>query len=150
MSRRHFVLIASVYLLFALTLSNLAEEVRAAEQAGIEARENAHNPGRYRVQEMNITMYAPLGVDAVEGQDYTGDPGRTAGGGKAVPGETAAAGPNIPFGTRIYVESLGWRTVNDRGGAIGPNEIDLAVSSKEEAIRFGRQQRLVIIAQPEG
>ena len=66
-----------------------------------------------------------------------------------MPGETAAAGPNIPFGTRIYVEGLGWRTVNDRGSSIGPNDIDLAASTRKECLEFGTQQRLVIIKLPD-
>ena len=55
-------------------------------------------------------------------------------------------GPNIPWG-EIYIEDL-LASVNDRGGAIGPNDIDLAVKSREEAIRFGQQQRLVILKLP--
>lgn len=149
MTSRYFVLIASVYLLFALTLSDLAQQVRAAREDGMEAEELMEESEQYRVQVMNVTMYAPLSLDAIEGHDYMGDPGRTASGGQAVPGKTAAAGPNIPFGTRIYIEGLGWRTINDRGGAIGPNEIDLVVSTKEEAITFGRQRRLVIFTRQE-
>lgn len=149
MARRHFILISTVYLLFALSLSGLTAEVRKARQDVADAREMALESEQYQVQVMNITMYAPLSAGAVEGQDFTGDPQRTASGDRVIPGKTAAAGPNIPFGTRIYVEGVGWHTVNDRGGAIGPNDIDLAVASKEEAIKFGRQRRLVILTQPD-
>jgi 3D (Asp-Asp-Asp) domain-containing protein len=46
------------------------------------------------------------------------------------------------------VEGLGWRTVQDRGRLIGPNVIDLAVSTQKEAVDFGKQQRLVILKLP--
>ncbi|MBS4021398.1 MAG: hypothetical protein KGZ79_03105 [Dethiobacter sp.] len=46
------------------------------------------------------------------------------------------------------MEGLGWRTVQDRGRLIGPNVIDLAVSTQKEAVDFGKQQRLVILKLP--
>ena len=42
-------------------------------------------------------------------------------------GLTAACGPNVPFGTLLYIESAGWRTCHDRGGAIDDDEVDVAV-----------------------
>ena len=100
---------------------------------------------QYEARKMNITKYAPLDPDAVEGWDYAGDPEITASGRVVVPEQTAAAGPNIPFGTRIYVEGKGWYVVKDRGGRIGPGDIDLAVETKEESTAWGVRQRLVII-----
>lgn len=148
MKRKHLVLMVTVFVLFALITMNLAIQLRNARQDAIDAREMVLESKEYEVQLMNITMYAPLSTGAVEGQDYAGDPSRTASGDKVVVGESAAAGPNIPFGTRIYVEGLGWRTVNDRGRAVGPNDIDLAVSTRKESLEFGKQQRLVIIQIP--
>lgn len=43
------------------------------------------------------------------------------------PGVTAACGPSIPFGTRVYIEGVSWRTCQDRGGAIDNDEVDVAV-----------------------
>jgi 3D (Asp-Asp-Asp) domain-containing protein len=120
------------------------QEEKQAKQEAIEARKLSLESEQYETQLMNITMYAPLSPGSVKGRDYSGDPSITYSGEKLVPGETAAAGPNIPFGTKIYVEGLGWYTVQDRGSAIGPNDIDLAVSARDEAIKFGQQQRLVI------
>ena len=120
-------------------------QLNQARQNVLEAKEMARESEQYQVQVMNITMYAPSSVGSISGHDFFGDPSRTYTGEKVVAGETAAAGPNIPVGTEIYVEGIGWRRVNDRGSAIGPNDIDLAVSTKEEAIKFGRQQRLVIL-----
>lgn len=42
-------------------------------------------------------------------------------------GVTAACGPHVPFGTLLYIESAGWRTCHDRGGAIDDDEVDVAV-----------------------
>jgi 3D (Asp-Asp-Asp) domain-containing protein len=145
MTRKHLVIITAVFILFMLIFFSLAAETKRARQEAIEAREMALESKEYEVQVMNITKYAPLSPLATEGSDYSGDPSVTASGDKVVPGETAAAGPNIPFGTKIYVEGLGWRTVNDRGRLVGPNDIDLAAATKEESIEFGRQKRLVII-----
>lgn len=56
---------------------------------------------------------------------------------------TAAAGPELPFGTRIYVpyfkdcENNGIFVVEDRGGAIKENCIDIYVTDQEAAKEFG-------------
>lgn len=148
MDRRQFVLAATVAMIFALMNIFYTGQLQRARREALDAREMARESELYQVQLMNITMYAPLSAGAVGGHDYSGDPAQSYSGEEVVPGETAAAGPNIPIGTEIYVEGLGWRRVNDRGGAIGPNDIDLAVATKEEALRFGRQQRLVILRAP--
>lgn len=147
--KRFLILNASVFIILGLLIIHLALQLQKAKQDTLEAREMTLESEKYGVQLMNITMYAPLSPDAVRGWDFSGDPSLTASGEKIVPGETAAAGPNIPFGTRIYVEGMGWRTVNDRGRLIGPSDIDLAVDSKLESIEFGKQQRLVIIKLPD-
>ncbi len=148
MDRRHFVLAATVAVLFALMNIFYTGQLQRAKREALDAREMARESELYQVQLMNITMYAPLSAGAIGGHDYSGNPSQSYSGEKVVPGETAAAGPNIPIGTEIYVEGLGWRRVNDRGGAIGPNDIDLAVATREEAVKFGRQQRLVILKAP--
>ena len=164
MTLKQVLAITSILLLFTLrTASTLNEQMQGvqqeiqqaeqdaeeAKQEVAEARQLAIESEKYETQLMNITMYAPLSPGAVRGRDYYGDPSLTASGEKLVPGETAAAGPNIPFGTRIYVEDVGWFTVNDRGRGVGPNDIDLAMPTTEEAIQFGKQRRLVIFQFPE-
>ncbi len=149
MERKHLPFIALLFLLLAATIISLTGQVRQAKNDAVQAREMTLESQEYEVQVMNISMYAPLSGDAVRGWDFTGDPSLTASGEEVIPGETAAAGPNVPFGTRIYVEGIGWRTVNDRGRLIGPNDIDLAVETKQESLEFGKQQRLVIIKGPE-
>ena len=97
------------------------------------------------VDEFTVTAYAPMDPRAVEGMCYSGDPNVTASGEPPVPGETVAAGPGIPFGSRVWIEGLGIRTVNDRGGRIGDRHIDVVVESKDEAIIFSRQNLKAVI-----
>jgi len=92
-----------------------------------------------------ITAYAPLDPKAVHGLDYIGDPTITASGQAPVPNETVAAAKDIPFGTRVWIEGVGVRTVNDRGGAIKRGRLDLCMETRDEALQFGRQRRKVII-----
>lgn len=71
--------------------------------------------------------------------------GTTASGQKATAWYTVAAGSGYPLGTIIYVPALsgnangGWFVVQDRGGAISNNHIDIFVGSHSEALQFGRR-----------
>lgn len=92
---------------------------------------------------MVVTAYAPLDPAAVEGMCYSGDPTVTASGEAPVPGETVAAA--LPFGTVLWIEGIGIRRVNDRGGRIRDDCIDLVMATREEALKFGRQKRRVVV-----
>lgn len=71
--------------------------------------------------------------------------GITASGKRAVVGVTVAAGPEYPFGTKIAIEGVGIRVVEDRGGAIGNGKLDLLMETKKEALKFGRQRLRVTV-----
>ena len=75
--------------------------------------------------------------------------GITASGEKAVEGVTVAMNKSIPFGTKIYIDGVGERIVQDRGGAIKNNRIDLYFDSHQEALNFGRQTKEVTIIKEE-
>lgn len=45
----------------------------------------------------------------------------------------------IPLGTKVHVEGYGYAVAGDTGGAIKGNKIDLFMSSKSSALKFGRQ-----------
>ncbi len=62
--------------------------------------------------------------------------GRTASGTMATAGRTVAAPKNFSFGTKISINGKTY-VVEDRGGAIKGNRIDLFVSSHSEALRWG-------------
>lgn len=75
--------------------------------------------------------------------------GITASGIKAVEGVTVAMNKSIPFGTKVYIDGVGERIVQDRGGAINGNRIDLYFDSHQEALNFGRQIKEVTIMKGE-
>lgn len=58
------------------------------------------------------------------------------------PRVTVAADPDVlPLGTRIYIDGIGERVVQDTGGAIRGRKIDLAVESHQEAVAWGVQHK---------
>ena len=105
---------------------------------------------QWEVQAVEITGYAPLDPRAVEGMCYSGDPNITTSGAQVVPGVTVAAGTDIPFGTRVYVEGA-MRVVQDRGGRVNYNDaglmqLDLCVETQEEALdAIGRREAMAVI-----
>lgn len=62
--------------------------------------------------------------------------GITASGTRATPNKTVAAGTALPFGTILKIGSQEY-VVEDRGGAIGNNRIDVFCSSHTEALQKG-------------
>ncbi len=71
--------------------------------------------------------------------------GITSSGARAKEWYTVAAGSGYPIGTVIYIPALankpngGWFIVEDRGGAISNNRIDIYMGSHSSAISFGRR-----------
>jgi len=66
--------------------------------------------------------------------------GITFSGEKAVEGITIAADTRVhPIGTVLYIEGIGWRTVQDIGGSIYGNKLDIYFDSHSKALEFGRQ-----------
>lgn len=71
--------------------------------------------------------------------------GITASGAKVKSWYTVAAGKGYPMGTVIYIPALknkpngGWFVVQDRGGAISNNKLDIYMSTYNECIQFGRK-----------
>lgn len=71
--------------------------------------------------------------------------GKTASGKMATTWHTVAAGKSYPMGTIIYIPALadkpngGWFVVEDRGGAISNEKLDIFFNTHEEAIKFGRR-----------
>jgi len=66
--------------------------------------------------------------------------GITFSGEKAVEGITIAADTRVhPIGTKLYIEGIGERVVQDIGGSIYGNKLDIYFDSHSEALEFGRQ-----------
>ena len=67
--------------------------------------------------------------------------GITASGEKVQEGVTVAADTSIlPMGSKIYIEGIGWRTVQDRGGAIKGNKLDIYVPSHDSPMPHTKQK----------
>lgn len=60
-------------------------------------------------------------------------------------GLLVAAPPEYPFGTIMDIPGYGIATVQDRGGAIKGNKLDLYFSTHQEALNWGRKQLKVRI-----
>ena len=99
---------------------------------------------------MEVTAYT-AGYESC--QKTPGDPGYgiTASGEKVQEHHTIAAGPSIPFGTKIYIpEFMKTFVVEDRGGAITDNHLDIYMERLEDAKKFGRKDIYVFVIQGDG
>ena len=72
--------------------------------------------------------------------------GVTAMGTRATAGRTVAASSKFSFGTKLNINGHTY-TVEDRGGAIGQNKIDIFVNSHAEALAWGVRYLPVSVAQ---
>jgi len=54
----------------------------------------------------------------------------------------------IPYGSRVWVEGLGWFNAEDCGVAIKGFRLDLLADTRANAMEFGRQRRFVIVVPP--
>lgn len=104
----------------------------------------------FEIVDVEVTGYAPLDPNAKKGMCYSGDPNITASGRRVEPDITVAASPEIPFGSWIWLEELGWRRVDDRGGKIKGDRIDVCFSTRQEAIDWGRRKIAMVIPHREG
>lgn len=74
--------------------------------------------------------------------------GLTASGTRAKHGTIAADTTVLPFGTIIEVPGYGYGRVEDRGGAIKGNKLDLWFPTHESALHWGRQRVTVRVWKP--
>ncbi len=104
-------------------------------------------PDKERV--MSVTAYCNCGQCCGWKRNWRGRPietatgrpkriGLTASGAMARHG-TVAAPRDIPFGTIVYVEGYGYGRVEDRGGAIKGDKLDLWFRSHRAALQWGRK-----------
>lgn len=95
---------------------------------------------------MEVTGYT-AGYESTQKHKGEKGYGITTSGAYVKQGVTVAAGKNIPLGTKIYIPYFdgkpgfgdGYFIVQDRGGAIGPYNIDVYYNSVQDARNFGRQ-----------
>lgn len=108
-----------------------------------------HYPVSAAVMKLYISEYGTCRVTA-----YSGNNGSTYGasGNTLVPNISCAASRNIPLGTKLYVESVGVVTVEDRMSEEYDSEndgmvIDLYLESYEAACEWGMHELKVYIVQ---
>lgn len=76
------------------------------------------------------------------GLAYDGNP--------AVPYETIAVDPKvIPLGSKVYVPGIGWCKAHDTGSAIKGNKIDIAMDSRQAALKWGTKKLRVKLMLPD-
>lgn len=90
----------------------------------------------------------PAVVSSGPNQGRTKAVGVTASGTRAAHGTVAADASLFPFGAIVYVPGYGYGRVEDRGGAIVGNRLDLWFPSHGEAMRWGRHRMYVRIWKP--
>lgn len=133
-----------------LRQERIAEQKRKEEQR----KKKTYSPPKQSSQantsgthmKMEVTGYT-AGYESTQKQAGEEGYGVTASGATVQQGVTVAAGSNIPFGTQLYIPYFegksgfgdGIFTVQDRGGAIGPNNIDVYYQSVSAAQEFGRK-----------
>ena len=71
--------------------------------------------------------------------------GITASGVKATVGKTIAAPSNFPFGTVLFIEGIGYRTVEDRGGSIKGKRLDVLCNNHPECYAITGWRKVWII-----
>lgn len=93
-----------------------------------------------------FTSYAYCPCEKCCGQ-WSGGP--TASGVMPEEGRTVAADWDVlPAGTEIYIDGVGWRTVEDTGSGINGNKLDLYMDSHQAALEWGVQEVEVFTATP--
>ncbi len=54
----------------------------------------------------------------------------------------------VPYGSCVWIEGLGWFNAQDCGGASKGYRLDVMGQSYEDAMKYGKQDRFVIVVPP--
>ena len=94
-----------------------------------------------------VTAYCPCAICC----GVMGGTGITASGKPARQGVTVAASRKIPMGTRLRIEGVGVRVVQDRLATRYDDRVDVFFSSHAEAQRFGKRLlKVTVLKKKEG
>ena len=132
-------LCAGLYLLAACTADAVAPTPRTTSLASRPEKAVVVTLGGKELPELvslgRFTCYAYCSCPSCCGQ-WSGGP--TASGALPEEGRTVAADWSVlPAGTEIYLEGIGWRTVEDTGSGITGDKLDLYMGSHAAALEFG-------------
>ena len=112
----------------------LSEANLMLKEAGVTINELKSN--EYKLVYMGdfkITYYCDERRDHICGGN-----GVTASGKKTEVGVTAAADWSVlPKGSKVYIEGIGWREIQDVGGGVDGKHIDVLVKTHKEALSLG-------------
>lgn len=101
------------------------------------------------VGEFKVTWYTAGPESTGKTPDHP-EYGITATGTEVTPGQTIAADWNVlPPGTKVYIEGIGERIVEDSGGAVKGKHVDVYIPSVEEANKRGVSYAKVYILEEE-
>lgn len=122
------------------TLKNLEEEITEKEKEYKAKKEEEEARKKAELEElakrtsyMTVTAYCSCAICCGKTN------GITASGTRATQGRTIAAPSTYAFGTKLKLEGYGTYVVEDRGGAIKGNKLDLYFNSHAEALAWGRR-----------
>ena len=117
------------------TIALQQEKIRQQEKELDELLEEV-NRVKEENQKLQFFSMVATGYCACE-QCCDKEDGITASGKKAQANHTVAMPEGFSFGTMVEIDGMGIYTVEDRGGAIKGNRIDIYFDSHEEALEFG-------------
>ncbi|MDM5298159.1 3D domain-containing protein [Bacillus pumilus] len=95
-----------------------------------------------QTRKMVVTAYTN-GYESTGKHPGQSEYGKTASGVTTRQGITIACPPYMEFGTKLYIENVGLRVCQDRGGDIKGNRLDVFIESIQKAREFGRKTLIV-------
>ena len=126
--------IAGFLMAFYVTNDKMAREQARGNVLEMELYNEQHKEPeevRHFIGEHTITFYSATG-------------NRTASGKYPKANYTVAVDKKlIPFGTKLYIEGIGYVTAHDTGAKIKGRRLDVFVNSREEAMQKGVQKKKV-------
>lgn len=122
-------------------LANAKYEYEVNENLELDLAEAMANVANLKSEEYEIIYMGEFKItyycDEL-GSHICGGNGITASGEQTVVGITAAADWSIlPQGSKVYIESVGFREIQDVGGGVQGNHIDVLVETHQDAIDLG-------------
>ena len=124
---------------------HLAEEIAARQEREETTEEEYYEETQEEAESSSENGLIYLGVYEVTAYEWTGNP--CANGNYPTEGYTVACN-SLPFGTVVYIEGIGYRTVEDRGADWHSSTwIDLYLGDENACYAFGRQYLNVYIVE---
>lgn len=124
-----------------------AEEVDGGREGSWLKIDNGYVKAAYLSDSDPIEDFEPLGTYSVTAYYETGFP--TASGTYPAVGTTLAHN-SLPFGTEVYIDGLGFWTVEDRGPtSMGTQWCDIYLGDYDTCVQFGNQYKEVYLVDSE-